>query len=147
MQHPQREKSVDYLIRTVSLGMKALANEKIAAYGLSGAQGRVLGAIYHGTQSGMDVSRKDLQKEIQISGPSITSLLNGLEKKGLISRTAASDDARLITLKTTPKGEKIVHDSVGVFQEIRDQSMAGFTKVEIQLLVEFLQRMKMNLYT
>lgn len=145
MQHPKREKSVDYLLRTVGLGLRDLTDEKISSFGLSGPQGRILGAIYYGTQNGMEVSRKDLQQQMQIRGPSVTSLLNGLEKKGLIHRKAASDDARLITLKVTAKGEKVIEETAWIFKAVQNQLMLGFSKTETDLLIAFLSRMKENL--
>lgn len=142
--HPKREESIDYLVRSIGLAMRAIAEKKLSVFNITNAQGRVLGAIYYHGKYGMEVSRKDLQETMQISGPSITSLLNGLEKKGLIIRTPDRDDNRLIDLKVTREGEKIVLDMMGLFEELKELAVKGLSADEKTTLIKLLQRVEKN---
>lgn len=145
MKHRTHQKSITYFLRSVGFATRDMADKKLASFGLSNAQGRLLGAIYRDTQNGNSVSRKDLQEEMQISGPSITSLLNGLEKKGWIIRTPGLKDGRLLDLKVTAKTEEFVGQFEKVFNEIQARLEKGLSSAEKKTLIDLLQRLEKNI--
>ncbi|MFA5060611.1 MAG: MarR family transcriptional regulator [Candidatus Omnitrophota bacterium] len=50
----------------------------------------------------------DLSHEMHISAPTVTGIINRLEKSGYVKRTADSSDRRAFTISLTAKGEKIL---------------------------------------
>ena len=44
----------------------------------------------------------------QVSGPTITRLLTGMERDGLLRRTRDADDRRVVWLKATPRGIRLL---------------------------------------
>jgi len=51
---------------------------------------------------------KDIENEMDISSARVTTILNGLENKGLVTRQIDTVDRRRTILKLTSKGEEVV---------------------------------------
>lgn len=50
----------------------------------------------------------ELAKAFGISAPTVTTLLQRLERKGLLAKTPANDDQRALTLELTPASEQLL---------------------------------------
>jgi len=46
----------------------------------------------------------------QVSGPTVTRLLAGMERDGLVRRTRDAADRRVIWIKPTPKGTRLLQE-------------------------------------
>jgi len=57
------------------------------------------------------VSMKDIARFISITPASATSLVHGLVQTGALERIADNHDRRIVRLRTTPYGKKILRDS------------------------------------
>ena len=122
------EHSYDFYIRGIALGLRYRNDRKLAEYDITNPQARLLGIIGEGLKSGVDVTRRYLEEVTLLRGPSVTSLLNGLEKKGFIARSTSGEDARAIDITITPKAERLIRDMADVFVEsderlLRDMSV------------------------
>lgn len=81
-----------------------IIERKMADLGLSSIQSRLLGYLYFRTMEGQKVFQKELEEEFQIRKSSITSVIQLLERKGLMQRKAVPEDARQKELVLTEKG-------------------------------------------
>ncbi|ENR8064383.1 MarR family transcriptional regulator, partial [Listeria monocytogenes] len=79
----RREKTMDTLIRSIMIKSKRKMDAKVAQFELTTQQARVLGFLNDNAAN--EIIQKDLQRIFQTRGASITSLIQGLEKKELIS--------------------------------------------------------------
>jgi DNA-binding MarR family transcriptional regulator len=61
-------------------------------------------------QSGQTLSPSDLADRLGITRPSITSLIDGLVRQGLVRRQPARDDRRRMTISLTPAGRQLLTD-------------------------------------
>lgn len=78
-------------------------DKESSKYGVTGVQGRILGFIYH--ESGKrDIFQKDIEEDLDIRSSSVTSVLQLMEKNGLIKRVSVCEDGRLKKLILTEKG-------------------------------------------
>ncbi len=59
---------------------------------------------------------------MQLKGPSVTSLLNGLEKNGFIIRYSREDDGRTMNIKVTEKCDKVLEALREVFKRTEQNS-------------------------
>lgn len=94
--------------------MKAMVNlscvwhriieNKMSDLGLSSIQSRMLGYLYFQSMEGKKVFQRELEQEFQIRKSSITSVIQLMERKGLIHRFPVSGDARQKELVLTEKG-------------------------------------------
>lgn len=81
-----------------------IIEKKMSDLGLSSIQSRMLGYLYFQSRSGEKVFQKELEKEFQIRKSSITSVMQMMERKGLVRRIAVPGDARQKELVLTEKG-------------------------------------------
>jgi DNA-binding MarR family transcriptional regulator len=59
----------------------------------------------------------ELASRASVSRPTLTSLVDGLEKQGLVERGRVSGDRRGITLELTPKGKAALEKTEGQLKE------------------------------
>ncbi|WP_066304817.1 MarR family winged helix-turn-helix transcriptional regulator [Bacillus sp. FJAT-29814] len=90
--------------------------KKIAGYNPS--EFKVLATIQRVTaekQSEMKVS--EISHELQVTPPTVTQIINTLEKDGLVERTIDPADRRAVKIKLTPTGMKAVKEAKAAFTE------------------------------
>jgi MarR family transcriptional repressor of mepA len=135
----------DFYIRNIAHSLRYLNEQKLAEYKITNQQARLLGAIRRSLFDGANISRKFLQERMELSGPSVTSLLNGLEKNGFITRYPAKDDGRAMQIAVTEKGEKIMAALDRVFQDTEQRLLAGMTEEEKAVFITLLARAYANM--
>ena len=67
---------------------------------------------------------------MELKGPSVTSLLNSLEKNGFILRLATKEDGRARQIIVTEKGKQLVDEMEEVFEATEQKLLNGMTKTE-----------------
>lgn len=112
----------------------ALKNE-----GLTSGQPKVL--EYLAEHDG--AMQKDIAAACRIEPATMTSLLCGMEKKGLITRSAP--DRRSLSVYLTEKGKALVPLIEQEFARIESVATNGFSDDERELLISLLSRMRENL--
>ena len=106
-------------------------NRRFLAVGLTAPQARVMEFLYY--HEG---------EQLQLSNPSVTSLIHALADKGLVSRHPDSSDGRSHLLRLTPEGRKVHPQVVGIFQDNERQLVEGLQPEEVQAALALVQRMK-----
>ncbi|HJZ73939.1 MAG TPA: MarR family transcriptional regulator [Vicinamibacterales bacterium] len=76
------------------------------AMGLTPARASALSMIVFGGP----VTLGSLARAEQVSAPTITRLIVGMERDGLVRRQADQRDGRLVWLQATPKGTRLLHE-------------------------------------
>lgn len=66
---------------------------------------RVLFCIKNGTKAGAPMKVSEISKQMHVTSPTITQLLNSLEPNGFVERQIDPDDRRSVGIKLTEKGE------------------------------------------
>lgn len=74
------------------------------ASGLSAARLSALSVLVFGGSSTIG----ELARVEQVSAPTMTRLVQALEREGLVSRAADEDDARAVRIQATPKGRRVL---------------------------------------
>jgi DNA-binding MarR family transcriptional regulator len=98
----------------LSAKIRRKLDNETSKYGITGVQGRILGFISHNSEK-RDIFQKDLEEELDVRRSSVTSVLQLMEKNGIIERVSVSKDARLKKLVLTEKGIEIqrnVHNRI-----------------------------------
>ena len=79
---------------------------------------------YMHVHQGQDVYQRDLEKHFHMNRSSITTIVQGMEKEGLITRTAVASDARLKRIVLTKKGQKFNQDIADTISAL-DKQLSG----------------------
>ena len=82
--------------------------------------------------------KKDIEKELDISNPTVTGILNRLEVKGLINRVPCRHDARAKNIEVTEKALELDKQLRIVFQQSDEKLVESLSKEEIDNLQSYL---------
>lgn len=88
--------------------------------------------------------QKDIAAACHIEQASLTSVLNGMEKKGLIVRKMCNGNRRSLYVFLTEKGTELAKRIAVEFETIEEQAMRGFADAEKELLIKLLSEMYNN---
>lgn len=94
------------LVRTVAFAGRAAAEEWVRDSGLTRQQAFTLG--YLEQNQDRDVIARELAEMSGTTAASVTSLLQGLEERGYVTRTSSPTDARIKVVRVTPEGARVV---------------------------------------
>ncbi len=133
------EKTCSYFIRNIAHTIKCLQDKCLVHYGLTNQQARLLGEIIKLSGTKKVFGRKELEYRLNLKGPSVTSLLHGLEKKKLIETESNNNDARRKTLKPTEEGKKLIKQMDLVFEATENQLTDRLVEDEIKKFKEYLE--------
>lgn len=133
------ENSLHHLLMTDHTAFRKRIFSALKNEGLTSGQPKVL--EYLSEHNG--AMQKDIAAACRIEPATMTSLLCGMEKKGLITRSAP--DRRSLSVYLTDKGKALVPLIEREFSRIEDRATCGFSDDEREVLVSLLSRMRKNL--
>src|SRR5438874_8826842 len=96
------------LIRTFGL-LERVMQPYFFKFGISGAQWGLLRNLHRSEREGEPAPRlTELSRRLLVRPPSVTGLVDRLERLGLVRRRAAEDDLRAKRVALTDEGRKLV---------------------------------------
>jgi len=87
----------------------------------------------------------DLARAAELNPGAMTRLLDRLEAKGLVARTADPADRRALNVHLTESGLLIWQDINKCGERVRERALAGMSEAERSLLTQLLERARNNL--
>jgi DNA-binding MarR family transcriptional regulator len=91
-------------------------DKKIAGYNPS--EFKVLAAIEQGcNDKKRDMKVSEISKKLHVTPPTVTQIINILEKDGLVERSINQHDRRAVWIKLTAKGRKVTKQAKEQFTE------------------------------
>lgn len=87
----------------------------------------------------------DLARAAEVNPGAMTRLLDRLEAKGLVARTADPADRRALNIRLTDSGLVIWQDINKCGERVREHALAGMTDKERSVLTQLLERARDNL--
>lgn len=135
------ENHVGYLIQQISHLLEQLYNKNLINEGLSISQARVIYLLYQ--NDGM--TQSELQQDLLIKASSITKLIDVLAEKGLVTREASSDDARIKKIYLTAEGRKKEENLYKIREATEANLLRTLSGSEGKELIGILKSIKSNL--
>jgi DNA-binding MarR family transcriptional regulator len=137
------EEAVRELIRTLGLLERAM-QPYFARYGISGSQWGVLRCLHRAEAEGMPGLRQtDLSERLLIRPPSVTGVLDRLERGGLVARGGSATDLRAKLVSLTVQGRELVERVLESHQAQLDAVMGGLRtseQIELHRLLQVLRQ-------
>lgn len=121
---------------------RGLLDENLRTIGQSAARMEALGAIMNSPSLSAQV---DIARRLRIEGPTMTRMLDTLEKDGLVERLPDPTDRRTKQLRLTPDGEKVLEQIFVIADNLRDRLLDGIPEDEIEVGNRFLSRLSRRL--
>ena len=118
---------------------RILARHGIDAF--NGAQGRILYVLWQ--EDGVPI--KTISEKCGLAITSLTTMLERMEKQGLIRRVQSDDDKRKTLLYLTEIAKSLRDEAEIVSRQINDVFYKGFNSDEIEQFEAYLDRVRNNL--
>jgi MarR family transcriptional regulator, repressor for mepA len=128
-------------LRIVEDHSQKLIEEHLKPFGLSLSQGFLFGLIADRALKGIAPLQKDLERDMRLVTSSITNLVQGLERKGLILRKDSATDGRAKELHMTKKGWKVREELGRHVTDWQGALTSSLTDKELAVVVQLLRKM------
>jgi DNA-binding MarR family transcriptional regulator len=117
-----------------------------ARHGISGSQWSVLRSLHRAEGQGMRGLRQtDLSERLLVRPPSVTGVLDRLERAGLLARGGSATDHRAKVVSLTAKGRNLVEHVLAGHQAQIEAVMAGLRTREQLELCRLLSQLRQHL--
>ena len=134
-----QERAFRSLVRTIGLLDRAM-QPHFAAFGISGSQWATLRVLHRAEGEGEPGLRvTELSERLLIRPPSVSGVLDRLERARLVSRGAEADDLRAKCVSLTPQGRRVVEQVMAVHGDHIERVLGGLNAddcVELNRLVD-----------
>jgi DNA-binding MarR family transcriptional regulator len=129
------------LVRTFGL-LERVMQPYFARFGITGAQWGVLRNLHRSEQEGLSGLRQtDLGERLLVRPPSITGVVDRLERAGLVTRDSLATDLRAKHVALTPGGRQVVERILRAHQAHVDRLMGGLEQDEQAELLQLLRKL------
>ena len=127
-------------ILDVSKNIRYYFDQAVSESGLTSIQSRILGHLRHAQDEGRAVFQREIEDVFRIKRSSVTSVLQTLEKKGLIVRESIPEDARVKKLVLTEEARKLQVCTYLALGEMEQEVRNLFTEEEFQRFLDYMNR-------
>ncbi|TGE37539.1 MarR family transcriptional regulator [Desulfosporosinus fructosivorans] len=127
-------------IKLIAQKIREITDQLLLDYGLNTSQAILLWHINQSIEENIEINRKFLEKTMALSGPSVTNLLNGLEKGGFISRNNNPSDGRNLSIDVTAKAKHFINDKSSALSKSEELVTEGMSAAEKAMFVSLLTR-------
>lgn len=134
---------ISNLMRSIMNKSRESMEQRIKDMDISPQQGRMISYIAQNEDKGL--IQKDLAEVFQRRGASITSMLQGLEKKGYIERRIPENNERQKNIYALPKGKALVDKTNEAFYAAEKELIHVLSEEEVQQLTELLRKIDRSL--
>ena len=112
--------------------LSARCNKELEEIELTVSQSEIIAYLIHNEDR--EVNQRDIELEFKLMNPTVTGILNRLEKKGFVKRTKSKNDRRYKRVELTEKGselkekmlEKVIESKKHLFRGISDDELNAF---------------------
>ena len=131
------------LVKTGDMVVSRMAS-LLSQFGITPAGGLVLSML---ADAGEPLPQSGIRQRLLVSGPTVTGVLDSLERRGLVRRRFQPADRRRRLVEITPKGRAVATAFLPVVHAAERPWMSCLSDAEQQLLLEFLFRIQRQLTT
>lgn len=122
--------------------LKKRADEFFRRFGLTDVQFNLMMLLYHqsGTKGGLNQAH--LSGMMLVNRANITSLIDRMEKSGLVVRTAEPEDRRYNVVKLTTRGRKLLAQVEPLYAREVKKIMAALEEAAQKRLITMLEKIR-----
>lgn len=131
------------LIKKLALEFDKIAIPELAIYNLTPSQFKILKYLLNNLDK--EVKQRDIEKTFSMTNPTVTGILDNLEKNGWIKRLLNSNDARSKIIKVTTKTMDHKDNFYIIGSNLEKKFIKGLTKDEEKMLNLLLNKLFDNI--
>ena len=139
----KNEIDVGKFVKIFNNMLDSKANRDFRKWDLTCSQHAII--VYLFDHQSVETTQRDLEETFSLKNPTVTGLLNLLEKKGMIQRVTNPKDRRSNIIKLTEKSLALEKQLTASRKMAEDAILKGFTPDEKQQLESFMRRLMNNI--
>lgn len=133
---------VAILIKKAALVIEKLSNHVLAPYELTNTQYKILMLLYR--NPGRPIRQIDIEAHFAMTNPTVTGIIQNLEKKGLVQRIQNPDDKRSKLLTLTEQAVSMEKELRALGESLEKRVTEKLTEDESQQLIVLLKKILAN---
>lgn len=133
-----RKDRVAILIKKTALAIEKLSNQVLAPYDLSHAQYKIMMMLYRNPDK--TIRQTDIEEKFSLTNPTVTGIIQNLEKKGLVQRIQNPNDKRSKLLCLTDHAIEIKEELRALGEELETLTTDNLTEEECDQLCGLLKK-------
>ncbi len=145
----KREETIGFRVRELSLSIKragpcrknSCSDGRLAR--MTRMQDWVVGYLYE--HRGENVYQRDIEKRFSVRRPTMTAILQLMEKNGLILRRRDENDARLKKILLTDRAVELHEQRGGEVEEFENFIRRGISARELETFFGVIDKIKKNI--
>lgn len=135
------EFSTHYLLMADHAMLQKLVMSRIKPLGLTTGQPKVLDFL----QDHDGAMQKDIAQGCHIEPSSLSTILGGMERAGLLERSTRDENRRTVYVRLTDLGREQCRRLNDIFAAAEEEALRGFSLQEMQQVQTLLERIYRNL--
>ncbi len=136
---------VSWRLGVLNAEIRRELDKSLAEYQMNGGQARILAFILFQTENNNSVCQKDIEKELNLRASSISSVLDNLEKVGLIERCLDENNARVKLIKLTEKGYLVEAKCKEELNKLNSKLLLNFSNEEKSMFLNLIDKALLNI--
>ena len=125
--------------------LKKKGDQFFAPFGLTDVQFNLMMLVRHQSGDEGGLSQAALSDMMLVNRANITSLVDRMEKGGLVQRTALATDRRCNIVKLTAKGKKLLDKAEPLYAAEVKKALSALKDTDQKKLITMLERIRANL--
>jgi MarR family transcriptional regulator, organic hydroperoxide resistance regulator len=127
-------KNLGFLVTRTARSMKRALEARLLGHSITATQYVVLEALHERDGGSLTL----LGRRLYFDNPTITGIVDRMERDGLVERRRFADDRRVINIFLTPKGKELARRTSDIAEVINREAMSKFSPIEETELVRIL---------
>jgi DNA-binding MarR family transcriptional regulator len=130
---------LSFAIRALAQRINDAMGSWLAPFGLNAARYNYLAPLYLNRRRGL--SARELANFVHTQSGTTTTMIDVLEREGLVSRSAHATDRRIVMLRVTQRGRKLFARAAHAHLEHYQRVLNSLSEAEADLLLTMLVRL------
>lgn len=131
------------MVKILNTSIEREMNRELAQFDLTGGQGAIMGYLTH--HPGQEICQKDLEREFELSHPTMSSILSRMENKGIITTAPLEKDKRYKKISLTEKGLDLDREIFSRIEKMESRLLEGFSEDEKSEAFKLMHRLIQNI--
>lgn len=136
------EREIGFYLKKIFQIMEKNLNKDLESIELTSMQAHVLIYLYKNKKN--IINQRDIEREFELTNPTVNGILNRLENKGFIKRVVSLNDARNKEIKITDKSISLIAEMKKKAKNMENKMTSGITKEELDIFYQVIKKMFNN---
>jgi len=136
---------VGFLTKSINNAIEKERNRYLVGYDLTSAQADVLKFVSYKEASGEEINQVDIEKEFNLSNPTVTGILKRLEMKGFVIKKNSQKDRRYKSVCLTEKAIEVYRKSSNNKSHIEEYLLRGIPEEHCKIAIDAMNAMLENM--